>query len=63
MQHAEFDHDAPLELPVPTGPVRIPATPDQTGTQALFGEPVRTPAVRGSRPHSPAATDGQDQLF
>lgn len=63
MQRAEFDRDAPIELPVPTGPARIPAVPDQVGTQALFGEPVPEASARRQRHPLPGDVDGQDQLF
>ncbi|SHM51846.1 hypothetical protein [Streptomyces yunnanensis] len=63
MQRAEFDYDASVELPISTGPVRIPAVPDQVGTEALFGDPVPAPPPRRARPFSPGDIDGQDGLF
>lgn len=62
MQRAEFDHDAPIELPVPAGPVRVPAAPDAFGTEALFGAPVPAPQQRGGPP-KPGDVEGQDELF
>lgn len=63
MQRAEFDQDAPIELPVPTGPQRIPAVPDPVGTEALFGDPSPTPPPQRRRPLHPGDVDGQDELF
>ncbi|MGW2998797.1 hypothetical protein [Streptomyces sp. NPDC001155] len=62
MQRAEFDRDAPIELPVPTGRPRIPATPDAFGTEALFGDQVPAPQQR-ARPPQPGDSGGQDGLF
>ncbi|MEN8656306.1 hypothetical protein ABCR94_38480 [Streptomyces sp. 21So2-11] len=63
MGHAEFDESAPNQLPVPAGPVRIPAKPDAYGTAALFGEAVPEPQPRRERPVRPGDADGQDELF
>ncbi|MGW0731896.1 hypothetical protein [Streptomyces sp. NPDC002851] len=63
MQRADFDVTVPGELPVPTGPVRIPAAPDHVGTQALFGEPVPEAPAPHQQPSRPGDVDGQDQLF
>ncbi|MGG2460620.1 hypothetical protein ACO0M4_12515 [Streptomyces sp. RGM 3693] len=63
MQRAEFDYDAPNELPISTGRVRIPAVPDQVGTEALFGDPVPAPKPRRERLLRPGDADGQDALF
>lgn len=62
MVRADFELAAPNHLPTPTGPQRIPATPDAYGTQALFGEPVPPKASRSTRPQ-PGGIEGQNQLF
>ncbi|EFE65191.1 MULTISPECIES: hypothetical protein [Streptomyces] len=63
MTPADFDRDAPLCLNVGTGPVVVPAEPDEYGTAPLFGEdaPARRPAPR----RLPRRTDSaeQEQLF
>ncbi|MEW2074276.1 hypothetical protein ACFZAG_30315 [Streptomyces sp. NPDC012403] len=63
MTPGDFDLDAPLCLNVGTGPVVVPAEPDEYGTAPLFGEetPVRGPAAR--RAPRRTAPDGQGQLF
>ncbi|GGX36271.1 hypothetical protein [Streptomyces noursei] len=63
MSRAEFDQDAAVELPISAGPVRIPAAPDEFGTQPLFGEPVPAPQPRPARALRPGDIDGQDELF
>ncbi|MGD3111477.1 hypothetical protein [Streptomyces sp. YGL11-2] len=63
MQRAEFDQDAPVELPVSVGPARIPAAPDRFGTQPLFGDPLPAPKPRPTRAQRPGDVDGQDELF
>lgn len=63
MSRADFDEAAPNQLPVPAGPVRIPAKPDAYGTTALFGEPAPGPQSRRERPVRPGHTDSQDELF
>ncbi|MEU9120139.1 hypothetical protein AB0C96_09795 [Streptomyces sp. NPDC048506] len=63
MGRAEFDEAAPNQLPISTGPVRIPAKPDAYGTAALFGEPTPGPQPRRERPPRPGDADGQDELF
>lgn len=63
MTPADFDRDAPLCLNVGTGPVVVPAEPDEYGTEPLFGEeaPDRRPAPR--RPARRTAPAEQEQLF
>ncbi|PWI10043.1 hypothetical protein DIZ27_13225 [Streptomyces sp. NWU339] len=48
MTPGDFDRDAPLRLNVGTGPVVVPAEPDEYGTVPLFGEepPARRPVPR-----------------
>ncbi|MGW5972682.1 hypothetical protein [Streptomyces sp. NPDC055186] len=48
MTPGDFDRDAPLHLNVGTGPVVVPAEPDEYGTVPLFGEepPARRTAPR-----------------
>lgn len=63
MDRAEFDLDAPIALPVPTGPARILAAPDPCGTEALFGETVPERQRRCQKPPNPGDASGQDELF
>ncbi|CAL9664527.1 hypothetical protein SUDANB176_07155 [Streptomyces sp. enrichment culture] len=63
MTPGDFDRDAPLCLNVGTGPVVVPAEPDEYGTAPLFGEeaPVRRPGPpRAPRRTAPAE---QGRLF
>ncbi len=48
MTPGDFDSEAPLCLNVGTGPVVVPAEPDEYGTAPLFGDevPERRPAPR-----------------
>ncbi|MFK8848473.1 hypothetical protein [Streptomyces sp. Ac-502] len=63
----KYDFDARLPstwtLDIPTGPARIAAVPDASGTPALFGEAA--PPSRAGRTHScePKDTQGQEPLF
>ncbi|MDR6978386.1 hypothetical protein J2X68_005112 [Streptomyces sp. 3330] len=62
MTPADFDRDVPLRLNVGTGPVPVPAEPDEYGTIPLFGKepPARQPVRRaGGR----SGTVEQDELF
>ncbi|WP_406729272.1 hypothetical protein WJ438_38700 [Streptomyces sp. GD-15H] len=63
MTPGDFDHDAPLRLNVGTGPVVVPAEPDEYGTVPLFGEeaPARRPVPR--RPARGGAPAEQEHLF
>ncbi|MEV8592778.1 hypothetical protein [Streptomyces sp. NPDC052012] len=63
MTPGDFDRDAPLCLNVGSGPVVVPAEPDEYGTPPLFGEerPQRPPSPR--RPARPLAPSVQEQLF
>ncbi|MFF0112717.1 hypothetical protein [Streptomyces prasinus] len=63
MTPGDFDRDAPLCLNVGTGPVVVPAEPDEYGTAPLFGEevPVRRPGPR--RPPRGGAPAEQEHLF
>ncbi len=58
MTPGDFDRDAPLCLNVGTGPVVVPAEPDEYGTEPLFGDevPRRRPAPR--RTTAPDAQQG-----
>lgn len=62
MTPGDFDRDAPLHLNVGTGPVVVPAEPDEYGTVPLFGEeaPPRRPGPRRPRGGAPAE---QEHLF
>ncbi|MFF8031862.1 MULTISPECIES: hypothetical protein [unclassified Streptomyces] len=63
MTPGDFDRDAPLCLNVGTGPVVVPAEPDECGTAPLFGEATparRTDSRRAPRRTAPAE---QGQLF
>ncbi|GGQ13628.1 hypothetical protein [Streptomyces griseomycini] len=63
MTPGDFDRDAPLCLNVGTGPVVVPAEPDEYGTAPLFGE--ETPVRRPGPPRAPrrAAPAEQGRLF
>lgn len=63
MTPGDFDRDAPLFLNVGTGPVVVPAEPDECGTEPLFGE--EPPARRPGPPRVPRRTDlaEQGELF
>lgn len=63
MTPGDFDRDAPLCLNVGTGPVVVPAEPDECGTEPMFGE--ETPPRRPGPPRAPRRTDTaeQGQLF
>ncbi|MFG2515657.1 hypothetical protein [Streptomyces sp. NPDC048584] len=63
MTPGDFDLDAPLFLSVGTGPVVVPAEPDEYGTAPLFGEetPVRRPGPR--RVPRRTAPEEQGRLF
>lgn len=63
MAPEDFDRDAPLCLNMGTGPVVIPAEPDEYGTASLFGEepPARQPGAR--RPSRGGAPVWQEYLF
>ncbi|MFD5496630.1 hypothetical protein ACFYY3_25485 [Streptomyces sp. NPDC001812] len=63
MTPGDFDRDVPLHLNVGTGPVVVPAEPDEYGTVPLFGEeaPPRRPVPRRlPRDGAPAE---QEHLF
>lgn len=63
MTPGDFDREAPLHLNVGTGPVVVPAEPDEYGTVPLFGEetPPRRPVPRRlPRDGAPAE---QEHLF
>ncbi|MEU3146309.1 MULTISPECIES: hypothetical protein [unclassified Streptomyces] len=63
MTPGDFDRDAPLCLNVGTGPVVVPAEPDEYGTAPLFGEesPARRPGPR--RPPRGGTAAEQEHLF
>ncbi|MFF1272644.1 hypothetical protein ACFVZC_04405 [Streptomyces marokkonensis] len=63
MTPGDFDSEAPLCLNVGTGPVVVPAEPDEYGTEPLFGEdtPPRAPGPR--RPPRRTAPAEQGELF
>jgi hypothetical protein len=60
MTPGDFDRDAPLRLNVGTGPMAVPAEPDEYGTVPLFGEqaPAR-PAGRRTRRRAEAGRQGE----
>lgn len=60
MTPADFDPDAPLLLDVGTGPVVIPAEPDECGTPPMFGteKPARRVARTDRRRGAPVDQDG-----
>ncbi|MGA5179563.1 hypothetical protein ACWEPD_03010 [Streptomyces pseudogriseolus] len=64
MTPGDFDRDAPLCLNVGTGPVVVPAEPDEYGTEPLFGDeaPQRRPARRGT-PRRTGAPDAQQGML
>ncbi|MBT3150212.1 hypothetical protein HTV45_04800 [Streptomyces sp. CHD11] len=59
MTPGDFDRDAPLCLNVGTGPVVVPAEPDECGTEPLFGE--ETPSRRSGPPRAPRRTGTAEQ--
>ncbi|MDN3272473.1 MULTISPECIES: hypothetical protein [unclassified Streptomyces] len=61
MTPGDFDREAPLCLGVGTGPVVVPAEPDEYGTEPLFGDevPARRPAPR--RTPRRISPDGQQE--
>lgn len=62
MTPGDFDLDAPLVLNVGTGPVTVPAEPDECGTAPLFGEAAPAPGrPRQNRRGGPAPA--QERLF
>ncbi|MEU2991757.1 hypothetical protein ACPCAJ_16255 [Streptomyces griseoincarnatus] len=65
MTPGDFDSEAPLCLNVGTGPVVVPAEPDEYGTAPLFGDevPERRPAPRRTAPRRTAPDAQQGQLF
>ncbi|MFZ4151766.1 hypothetical protein [Streptomyces pseudogriseolus] len=65
MTPGDFDRDAPLCLNVGTGPVVVPAEPDEYGTEPLFGDevPQRRPAPRGAPRRTTAPDAQQGMLF
>ncbi|WP_406010298.1 hypothetical protein OG440_32475 [Streptomyces sp. NBC_00637] len=62
MTPADFDRDVPLRLNVGTGPVPVPAEPDEYGTAPLFGTkpPARQPVRRAECRSDPVE---QQELF
>ncbi|WP_424217041.1 hypothetical protein ACN20G_33660 (plasmid) [Streptomyces sp. BI20] len=58
MTDGDFDTEAPLTLPVPSGPTRIPAAPAADGTPALFGEQPRPTRPEARRPGPPVEQEG-----
>ncbi|MFE9925013.1 hypothetical protein ACFYQA_26600 [Streptomyces sp. NPDC005774] len=64
MTPGDFDRDAPLCLNVGTGPVVVPAEPDEYGTVPLFGEetPARRPGPRRLPPRGGTPAE-QEHLF
>ncbi|GAA2272914.1 hypothetical protein GCM10010415_44940 [Streptomyces atrovirens] len=63
MTPGDFDLDAPLCLNVGTGPVVVPAEPDEYGTAPLFGEETPVPGPGPRRTPRRTAPDGQGRLF
>ncbi len=63
MTPGDFDREAPLCLNVGTGPVVVPAEPDEYGTAPLFGQEAagRRPGPR--RAPRPPAPGEQGRLF
>ncbi|WP_437032957.1 hypothetical protein [Streptomyces sp. enrichment culture] len=63
MTPGDFDREAPLCLNVGTGPVVVPAEPDEYGTAPLFGReaPEQRPGPR--RAPRPPAPGQQGRLF
>ncbi|MFC7017091.1 hypothetical protein ACFQMH_36500 [Streptomyces viridiviolaceus] len=63
MTPGDFDRDAPLRLNVGSGPVAVPAEPDECGTAPLFGDtaPERSGPRRTRRRRASPA--GQERLF
>ncbi|WP_217141638.1 hypothetical protein [Streptomyces sp. AC627_RSS907] len=62
MTPGDFDLDAPLVLNVGTGPVTVPAEPDEYGTAPLFGDPAPAPGTsRRNRRHG--TSPAQERLF
>ncbi|MER7486058.1 hypothetical protein ABTY20_09165 [Streptomyces sp. NPDC126497] len=61
MTPGDFDLDAPLCLNVGTGPVAVPAEPDEYGTAPLFGEetPARVPGPRRTPRRTTPAEQGR----
>lgn len=59
MTPGDFDRDAPLYLNVGTGPVMVPAEPDEYGTEPLFGE--ETPERRPGPSRAPRRTESAEQ--
>ncbi|MFH0179199.1 hypothetical protein ACIA6D_43415 [Streptomyces cacaoi] len=62
MTPSDFDRDVPLRLNVGTGPIPVPAEPDEYGTVPLFGKepPARRPVRRAGCRSGPVE---QDELF
>lgn len=63
MTPGDFDSDAPLCLNVGSGPVVVPAEPDEYGTAPLFGQEPPARPLRPRRPAHPSVPAGQEQLF
>ncbi|MEY9490680.1 hypothetical protein RKD26_006474 [Streptomyces calvus] len=59
MTPGDFDRDAPLCLNVGTGPVVVPAEPDEFGTAPLFGQ--ETAVRRPGPPRAPRRTAPAEQ--
>ncbi|WP_260605019.1 hypothetical protein [Streptomyces sp. WAC 01420] len=53
MTPGDFDREAPLCLNVGTGPVVVPAEPDEYGTEPLFGEDDPRPTPRPAPRRAP----------
>jgi hypothetical protein len=63
MTPGDFDRDAPLCLHARTGPVVVPAEPDEYGTEPLFGqEPPARPGGSRRTPRRTAPAE-QEHLF
>ncbi|MFH9425884.1 hypothetical protein [Streptomyces sp. NPDC017529] len=64
---SKSDFDARLAstwtLDIPTGPVRIAAAPDASGTPALFGEAAPPVHTDRTRLREPKDAQGQEPLF
>lgn len=65
MTKSDFDARLPSTwtLDIPTGPVRIAAIPDASGTPALFGEAAPPVQASPTRPCRQRDVQGQEPLF
>ncbi|MFB0619473.1 hypothetical protein [Streptomyces sp. AGS-58] len=63
MKRADFDDCAPLELVDAAVCRPVPAVPDESGTQALFGNDPQHARTRRTHTPAPAPTYNTDTLF